>query len=99
MLAFNRYHVLDSMKDYMDRETRFVVMGITAISIVAILLATFVWPGVGGVASFSDAPTLFDEELVQGVYHRVKPGSGGDIHRPEVRRLLCRSNLRLWLPH
>jgi 2-alkenal reductase len=61
------------MKDYMDRETRFVVMGITAISIVAILLATFVWPGAGGIASFSDAPTLFDEELVQGVYHRVSP--------------------------
>lgn len=61
------------MKDYMERETRLLITGITAISVAAILLVALVWPGAGRVASFSDATTLFDEELVQEVYHRVSP--------------------------
>jgi S1-C subfamily serine protease len=48
-------------------------MAITAISVVAILLVALVWPWSGGVASFSSAPTLFDEGLGQEVYRRVSP--------------------------
>jgi S1-C subfamily serine protease len=61
------------MKDYMNRETRFLVIALTTISMAAVLLAAFVWPGVDRAASFSSEPTLFDEELVQEVYHRVSP--------------------------
>ena len=66
-------YALENVKGYMSRETRLLVMAITAISVVAILLVALVWPWSGGVASFSSAPTLFDEGLGQEVYRRVSP--------------------------
>jgi len=66
-------YALENVKGYMSRETRLLVMAITAISVVAILSVALVWPWSGGVASFSSAPTLFDEGLVQEVYRRVSP--------------------------
>jgi len=45
---------------------------ITAIAVVVVVLAVFVWPGMDGFAS-SSVPALFDEEMVQGIYKRVSP--------------------------
>ena len=57
----------------MDRESRFLIVSITIISILAIGFVTFVWPGSDGM-SFSPAESaLFDQELVERVFQRVSP--------------------------
>jgi len=57
----------------MDREARSQIIAITAVGIVVIMLAAFLWPGPGGLA-FPAGPTmLYDEALVEEIYHRVSP--------------------------
>ena len=56
----------------MDREARSQIVAITAVGLVFIMLAAFVWPGSGG--GFTSGPTLlYDEALVEEIYHRVSP--------------------------
>ena len=57
----------------MDREARSQIIAITAVGIVVIMLAAFLWPGSGGVAFPSGPTMLFDEGLVEEIYHRVSP--------------------------
>ena len=57
----------------MDRETRLQVTAITAISVVVILLAAFIWPGQNGLGFSIKEPMLYDQDLVQEVYDRVSP--------------------------
>lgn len=57
----------------MDQEIRSQVLAISVVGMVAILLAAFFWPGPKGLV-FPLGPTLlFDEDLVEEVYHRVSP--------------------------
>lgn len=56
----------------MERESRPLLIPVTAIAVVVVVLSVFVWPGMDGFAS-SSGPALFDEELVQKVYERVSP--------------------------
>ena len=57
----------------MHPEDRPLVLGITSISVVAILFVTLVWPGSGGLPSAAESLPLFDERLVQQVYREVSP--------------------------
>lgn len=57
----------------MDRETRLQVTAITAVSVVVILLAAFIWPGPDGVGFPTKEAMLFDEALVEEIYLRVSP--------------------------
>ena len=57
----------------MDREARSQLITITAVGIVVILLAAFVWPGSGGLAFPPNTTLLYDEALVEEIYHRVSP--------------------------
>lgn len=57
----------------MDRETRLQVTAITAISVVMILLAAFIWPGPAGVGFGSTESKLYDQALVEEIYLRVSP--------------------------
>ena len=57
----------------MDREARSQIIAITAIGLVVIMLAAFLWPGPGGLP-FPAGPTMLsDEALVEEIYHRVSP--------------------------
>ena len=57
----------------MDREARSQIIAITAVGIVVIMLAAFLWPGSSGVAFPSGPTMLYDEALVEEIYHRVSP--------------------------
>ena len=57
----------------MDREARSQIITITAVGIVIIMLAAFIWPGPNGVAFPSGPTMLYDEDLVEEIYHRVSP--------------------------
>ncbi len=57
----------------MDREARTQIIAITVVGTVVIMLAAFLWPGSGGVAVPSSPTMLYDEALVEEIYHRVSP--------------------------
>ena len=60
----------------MDREARSQLIAITAVGIVVIMLAAFLWPGSGGMAFPSGPTMLYDEALVEEIYYRVSPAVG-----------------------
>ena len=57
----------------MDRESRSQIIAITVAGMLVIILAAFLWPGSGGLAFPSGPTMLFDEALVEEIYHRVSP--------------------------
>lgn len=57
----------------MENENRTLILSITALSVAAILLVSFVWPGTSRLSFASNDSNLFDEKLVEGVYLKVSP--------------------------